>query len=456
MTTFEVETKAIISNLVQTYSWLTRGNEKMAITKLSHCAKASTTMSTKAQNLADQFKELQVSSTVVRSNTIEEETSQRDKQLAAQKAQADMIAKQKAQEVNQRELVAGIGEMQQSYDDAKQREEKAGEKALAVSITSAICGAIGSGLAAFAAVKNPIGTLTRQLSASGTDENPEVAKAQEKATEKQKHSSEAQMKLTTARDEQTAKKTAITTLDAEVTTLNKSISEKEKDSATKAEDLNKLKSDRDAKQKELEAAKKELKEVDATVKDKEKVAKDRTAEYTAAAKTFESIAKSMDKMAASAISAEEADPSGEDEVSESEAGDGEGERESLVALAEYAESIKNLKVEEGSAELSVNSLHAAVEALGKIIGSLTNASLFWKQMAEYCKRMTESGLQQTVKDLADPENGLIQGRANRGVSRARIHVRILDIPVPVGRDKRPFCGISGGCRRGAEESGGLY
>ncbi|VEB41057.1 Uncharacterised protein [Chromobacterium violaceum] len=81
-------------------------------------------------------------------------------------------------------------------------------------------------------------------------------------------------------------------------------------------------------------------------------------------------------------------------------------RQALVKLAEYAAKLENYKAEISNANLSVNSLHAAVDALGKIIGSLTNASLFWDQMAAYCARMSKQKLQQSVKDLTDPELGM--------------------------------------------------
>ncbi len=92
MTTFDAETKNIIGELIQTYKWLTKGKETLAIKKLAHCSESSMSMSKSANALAEQFKKLQVESTKTRSNTIEEEASERDRKLAAEKAEREMIS----------------------------------------------------------------------------------------------------------------------------------------------------------------------------------------------------------------------------------------------------------------------------------------------------------------------------------------------------------------------------
>jgi hypothetical protein len=407
MTEFQEQTKNIINELLQTYSWLIRGKEQLAITKLSHCSESSTKMSTSAKALAEKFKDLQVRSTQARSNTIEQEASERDRKLAAEKAERDMLTKQKAEQANQTELVEQIGEMQQLYDEAKSREERESTKTLVLGITSAVTNAIGAGLGAYAAARNPMAMLAAASGAStaGTS-STQLADAQKNETEKKKLADDAQQKLLAAKDEQTKKQNKVNELSNALEELKKKVSEKEQDPSTKAEDLKKLKDERDAKQTALTSAKSELETANSKVQTLDTSAKEALAAYGAVGAALQSLSKSTGQMAASAATAEESIHQEKMKYLNQKLDLEKEKRKSLVALAEYAESIKNFKVEEGAAEASVNSLHAAVEALGKIIGTLTNASLFWDQMAAYCKRMTEQGFQQDIKDLTDPTSGL--------------------------------------------------
>lgn len=108
MATFQNETQSIIELLQQCYRWLTKGQEKQAFKKLAHCKESSNAMSVKAKSLAEQFKALQIDSTKTKSDTIMEEASENDRLLASLKAERETIAKQKAEETNQKALLEDI------------------------------------------------------------------------------------------------------------------------------------------------------------------------------------------------------------------------------------------------------------------------------------------------------------------------------------------------------------
>ena len=406
MTNFESETKYIIKELLQTYRWLMKGKESMAIKKLANCSKSSMSMSSSAKKLAESFKELQVKSTTARSNTIEEETSERDRKLAAEEAERKMIAKQIAEQTKQEELVNQISDVQQHYNEAKEKESKESDKALILGITSAIVSTIGAGLGAYAAIKNPIGTTAAKVNSSSGTDSKKIADAQKNANEKKKQSDEAQQKLLKAKDEQTAKQKTVDKLNSEIKELTKKITEQEQDSSAEEEKLKKLKEQREAKQTELSTADQKLTATNNKVSTLKKSAQDATAAYGAAGIALQNLSKNTSKMAEAAATAEESIHQEKMKLLNQKLELEKEKRQSLVALAEYAENIKNFKVEEGMATISVNSLHAAVDALGKIIGTLTNAGLFWDQMSAYCKRMTEQGFQQDIRDISDPDSGL--------------------------------------------------
>ena len=404
MMDFEKETKNIIVLLIQTYKWLTQGKEALAIKKLAHCSESSMVMSKSANDLAEEFKKLQVESTKARSNTIQEEASQEDRKLAAEKAEREMRAKQQAEQANKQELVAQIADTQQRYNEAKRAEEKASDKAMILGITSAITNAIGAGLGTFTAMKNPVGSV--MASVASASNNAQLKEAQKNADEKKKLSDQVQQDLLKAQDEQTAKQNTVDKLNGELKDINQEISKKEQDPSTKKDELDELKGKRDAKKLELDAANQELTKAKNKVQPLEKSAKESTAAYAAAGAALQELAKSTEQMSKAAASAEESIRQEKMKYLDKKLALEDEKRASLIKLTEYAENIKNLKVEEGNATLSVNSLHAAVEALGKIIGTLTNASLFWDQMSAYCARMSSQGFQQDIKDLTDPESGL--------------------------------------------------
>lgn len=399
MTSFKEETGNILTLLCDMYRWLTQGKESMAIKKLAHCSESSSTMSAAANRLAEKFKELQIRSTKARSNTIQEEASEQDKKLAAEKAERELKAKQEAEKINQQELVAQIGEMQQRYDEAKAREEKEATKSLILGFTTAIATSVSAGLGVFIAAQNPVSTAI-----SGTVSSMELSKAQKEANDKKALSDKAQQDLLTAKDDQTKKKNRVDSLTTEIAALNKQISENEKNQ----EALAKLKPQLEAKNVELAKAKDELKAADSKVDELQKVSNTSTAAYTAAAASLQSLAKSTGQMSQAAANAEESIHAEKMSYLNQKLNLEKQKRESLVALTQYAETVKNLKADESMATVSVNSLHAAVEALGKIIATLTNASLFWDQMSSFCKKMTEQGFQQDIKDLIAPDSGFSQ------------------------------------------------
>ncbi|EHM6168548.1 hypothetical protein KGS18_004028 [Salmonella enterica] len=400
MATFQSETQSIIELLQQCYRWLTKGQEKQAFTKLAHCKESSNAMSVKAKSLAEQFKALQIDSTKTKSDTIMEEASENDRLLASLKAERETIARQKAEEANQKALLEDIAATQALYEDAKSREAEESTKALVLGIISSVTGAIGAGLGAYSAAKNPVGTILNKAGSS-IDGNAQVKAAQTSMDNAKKKSDEAQKKYLEAKDKQTAQQDIISRLKGELDDLNTALVNLEKDSTTKQEDVTILRKKRDDKKTEHDTAVVKLPELTRSANALEKDAKNCSEAYAAAGASLANLAASTSKLAESAASTEASVREERINLLNKQLELQKEKRASLVALAEYAESLKNLKIEQGNATLSVNSLHSAIDALGKVIGTLTNASLFWEQMSKYCGQMTSSGFQRELDDLKD-------------------------------------------------------
>ena len=408
MSVFELETKNIIYELGQTYRHLIGGKEKLAITKLMHCGKSSATMATKAEALSEAFTGLQQRSVIAKSNTVLEEAAENDKKLDAERAIRELEEKRKAEKINQEELVAQIGQVQQLYDDAKSREEKAAEKALILGITSAISGAIGAGLGAYSASKNPISNAVAKN--AGKAGSKEIALAQKDIDEKKRKSDDAnkkmlvvKSKLSSARNKETTLQNEIKKLKTEVEMIervNESIRTKKQ-----KKDITCLTKKLPDSNEKLTKTQAEIGELDAQMKDLEISAKDLTLAYGAAAAALDKLSGSMDAMASTAANAEQSIHDEKMKLLEKKFHLEDEKRKSLVEMAEFAGEISNAKIEEGNAVVTINSLHAAIVAMGKISGTLTNASLFWRQMADFCSKMSEQGFQSNLRDLIDPANG---------------------------------------------------
>lgn len=408
MSTFKAESENIADQIISCYKWLTKGKEQLAIRKLEHCKNSSTLMSNKAMKLADEFKELQIGSTSARSKALTEETNQENIKLEAETAKRELVAKQEAQKVNAKELIVQIDNIQTLYNEAKEQEEIAAKRALFIGLTSAVTSALGAGLGAYTALSNPVGTALLSMNTAGGDNETkkEIKKSQKEERRKKKEFNEVKSKLLIEEDQLIARKKLVDKLQKEFDQLKESIITKEEDSSTDEEELNTLKKSKDDKQIEIKAAQKELEDSKNKIKPLKEESKRSAAAYAGAATALQDLAKSTSQMASSAATAEESIHKEKMKYLNRKLELEKEKRESLVALTEYAECIKNQNVKQGQATLSVNSLHAAVDALGKIIGTLTNASLFWNQMADYCSRMSSSGFQQNINDLTDPSNGL--------------------------------------------------
>lgn len=400
MSVFALQTEEIINLLRDTHRWLVKGQEGLAIKKLGHCKEASTSMSSAAKALADRFTVLQKESAIARSDTLLQEASERDRKLAAEQQEREILAKQVAEKANQEALVADAANAQVAYEEAKSREEREASHQLVMGIVGAICGAVGTGLGAFAAAQNPALAFANKLQPTG-DNAAQIKQAQDEAKSAKKASDEAQAALIDNQGQQEGLQTEIKTQKDAIAAATKAWEAKSAEAESDEEQLSKLKADRQAAEAKLADLDKQLKSLQTEAKKLELTANSTTSAYSAAAAAMTSLTGSVDQMAKASQKVEDSIRDEKMRFLNRKLELENEKRQSLVALATYAQTIANLKVEEGNAELSVASLHAAVSALGKIIGTLTQASLFWDQMAAYCRNMSDGGLQREIADVRE-------------------------------------------------------
>jgi hypothetical protein len=161
MQRFERSSRTITGNLRDCFKFLMNGREDAAIIWLGKAGVAAHGMADEADDLADRFDTLgnDAVQTLVDTQKAQGETEEAKAKLEAQIA--DLNAKDAGARTLAEELVKQKEELQQLYNEAKEKAETAEERAFALSIVNAIMKPLGDGLGAFA------GAMTRMNSPAG-------------------------------------------------------------------------------------------------------------------------------------------------------------------------------------------------------------------------------------------------------------------------------------------------
>lgn len=409
---FESKSDDVMRYIVLTYKYLLKGKEDIALKQLIRCGQRASEMAAKSEELAAGFTTIAKSTEQVLESSQDEENKQyqRIQELQAQLRELD--AKQESAKVKQEELVNQITEMQQLYDDAKSREEKEDKRQFALGIVSAVTSAIGSGVAAYVSVTNPLAKAVSSISSSDSktsEANPEdinklvkqndIAKvAAEKLSREAQEKSDAYMTAQKEADAAVADaNTAHADAEQKASLAKDSVDETVKKAAEDAKNLasEKLKTAEEKKNKADELQK----DADAA----KKLASDKNAEAAGLAAALAEVSKSTAKMqeqasnAAASIQQEKLDYMNKKLEMQKES------REALAALAEYAKLIENTNVSSNMASTAVETLHVAVRSLKQIVTALATAALFWRSMEQYCQNLSKSKLVEEIDDYKDME-----------------------------------------------------
>jgi hypothetical protein len=161
MQRFERSSRTITGNLRDCFKFLMNGREEAALLWLGKAGVAAHGMADEADDLADRFDTLgnDAVQTLVDTQKAQGETEEAKAKLEAQIA--DLNAKDAGARTLAEELVKQKEELQQLYNEAKEKAETAEDRAFALSIVNAIMKPLGDGLGAFA------GAMTRMNSPTG-------------------------------------------------------------------------------------------------------------------------------------------------------------------------------------------------------------------------------------------------------------------------------------------------
>lgn len=401
MQMYEKESIEVLGYLIKTYSWLLKGQEEIAIKQLIRCEGSAKKMADESEKLADRFDAIAKTTEEVLEATQTEQGAQNEKRQEMEKQLKDLEAETKRVKKLHEEIAAQAQEIQELYNEAKQREESESNKTLILGITSAITSAVGAGVAGYMAASNPIGSMISKAGTSTTGTStPESAelqklgqglkdieakadKANKDAADAEKEAEEAKKKASKADEEAaSAKKKSIEASEA---------AEKDPAKIEKADVAAKLAKDMAD---QAEKLKKEAEE-------SKKTAETKRAAADGVNSAMKDLSDKLSKMQEASSKVAESVRSEKMQLLTQKLDLQKQNREALAAIAEYAERVKNTSVEKGIAESAVESLHLAIRALKQIVTSLLNASLFWRSMEQYCRSLSESKLKEQIDDVKD-------------------------------------------------------
>ncbi|MTJ55399.1 hypothetical protein FJR38_23320 [Anabaena sp. UHCC 0253] len=321
-------------------------------------------MADESQKLADRFQKIvDESQTAVEAAITQKVTDQNTKKKLQEKLNLIKTLQTRTVEL-QKNIQTDLVAAQKEYEEAREREKVEGERAFITGIVGATIGAlaagVGAGIQAAIAIKSPVGLPGSQSGGnqpSGQAPSPEIVQ--------QKESLSKQLQ------DKEAAKTAIfaekTENDAQITKAEAIIKDPQSPTQAKA-DAETQKAAAEAKRADID---KKLKAAEEAVK--------------TVLSGLSGVSQQLQQISSQSYSA--ADTASKQKMAYYEHRNklAAENREALANLAQYVVEIKYTTDDTKNIETAIKSLQFAIEALSGVVAALSQTTLFWRNMANYCK-----------------------------------------------------------------------
>ncbi|WP_291298891.1 hypothetical protein [Elioraea sp.] len=420
MITFKDASESVLTALRRAFRELYNLREDRTILVLARCEQYAKTMAETAGKLAGGFKALADGAESALEDTMTAQNMSQQEREAAEARKAKAEADKRVEEENKRVLAEQIVKAQQLYEEAKAEQAKAEDRALALEIVGSITGAIGSGVAAFAAIKgapvlaasSAVGALAEVASGSkkkraqaakiATETRAEGKDKKKDKDDKPKGDKDKDGKPKGGKDKDdkpTGGKDKDDKPKGDKGKDDKPKDDKPKDDKPKGDKPKdeKPKDEKPKDEKPKDEKPKDEKPKKKSAEEKAKDDKDKAAIATGVGKAVteagDGIKKAGGSYAEIAKRAAEAKKQALDRLMKLQ----DQEREALVAIARYAESMALAAKNADGAKAAVASLQQAISALKQIVTILENAKLFWEMMARACETLGKSELRKDIE-----------------------------------------------------------
>jgi len=392
MGAFKMKSSAVVDDASSAYKWLVQGKESLAIRQLQRCGVTASQMADESEKLATRFQGIvNGSQTAVETAITQKVTDENTKKKLKEKL-ALIEAFQTRTKVLQENIETDLKEAQKEYEQAREREKVEGDRAFITGILGATVGALAAGIGSIAqaaiALKSPIGlpggyVPPTQPGAGGNQPTTQTSSANNNSSA----ATQQQKSLTEQLQEKEVAKAAIEKEkeenEAEITKAEEIIKDPDSPAQTKA-DAQKQKADCEAKRADIEKRLKAFNDAINALTSGLSVVSQQLAQLSSQAHSAMEIA-SKQKMA----------------YFEHRNQLAKENREALANLAKYVVEIKYTTQDTKNIETAIQSLQFAIEALSGVVAALSQTTLFWRNMANYCKETL--GSTRFAEDL-----GLIQ------------------------------------------------
>ena len=354
----------------------------MALKQLQRCGDTALQMANESQKLADRFQKIvDGSQTAVEAAIAQKVTDQNAKKKLEEKLNLIKSLQAKTVEL-QKNIQTDLAAAQKEYEEAREKEKVEGERAFITGIIGATVGALASGVGAVAqtviAIKSPIGLPGGYVPPTQAGGNKPSGLAPSPEVEQQKESLSKQLQ-----DKEAAKTvifTEKTENDAQITKAEAIIKDPQSPPQAKA----------DAEQKKAAAEAKRA-DIDKRLKAAEEAVKTVLSGLSGVSQQLQQISSQSYTAAETASKQKMAYYEHRNKLAAEN-------REALANLAQYVVEIKYTTDDTKNIETAIKSLQFAIEALSGVVAALSQTTLFWRNMANYCKETL--GSTSFTEDLA--------------------------------------------------------
>ncbi|MCX5965151.1 MAG: hypothetical protein NT070_19100 [Cyanobacteria bacterium] len=369
MGVFKIKSSAVVDDAFSAYKWLVQGKESMAMKQLQRCGETALQMANESQKLADCFQKIvDGSQTAVETAIAQKVTDQTTRKKLEEKLNLIKALQVRTVEL-QKNIQTDLTAAQKEYEEAREREKQEGERAFITGIIGATVGALATGIGSIAqaaiAIKSPIGLPGGYVPPTQAGGNKPSGQAPSPEVEQQKESLSKQLQ-----DKEAAKTVVFTEKtenDAQITKAEAIIKDPQSPPQAKA----------DAEQKKAAAEAKRA-DIDKKLKAAEEAVKTVLSGLSGVSQQLQQISSQQYSAAETASKQKMAYYEHRNKLAAEN-------REALANLAQYVVEIKYTTEDTKNIETAIKSLQFAIEALSGVVAALSQTTLFWRNMANYCK-----------------------------------------------------------------------
>lgn len=383
--TFKVKSQNIAETAFKAYGWLTKYQEKMAITQLKRCGDYAKEMADEAGKLADKYQKIGNGAQDAAEKAILQKVED-------EKAKGELLAKlnttkalQARTEELQKNIEKDLEEAQKEYEAAREREKVEGDRAFALGLVGAIFGGLASGVGSVAqaviAIKSPIGLPGGYVPPKPTGSNNQQTGSQIDVSAAQQQSASISEQL---KQKETEKQAIIDEQKANDKTLA-AAEQKIKDPDSTPEVKKKAEEEKEEALRKKADIEKRLQTAEAAVN-----------QLTSG---LNNISQQLQQLSGQSHSAAETAGKQKMLYYEHKQNLAKENRQALADLKAYSIQIKYSLDDAQNITTAIQSLQFAIQALNGVVAALKNTELFWRNMASYCQNALNN--QDLVKDVTE-------------------------------------------------------